>query len=311
MLKYSTIEITNVINKLRDKILTYFTDMQMQYDIYNYINDEDKEYSEEELKRYEDLFISYQNRIIDDFEQLKIRDSKMYKQVITLMYHDYCIIAHDKDNEYYEDEIETFNDIKQKINSFKDLVEYLNNYDEFYCDLAADFIDYTKTDYFNKRKLMLENEDLDDYLKRIYPLHIIDKLYYTLRYTKDNFIGYLDQFGEDGIGSIIETLKNLYHTDKDNYNTIMLELIEIYYKSTLYKLKNVSSNEDLTLLKKIENINIDCLADYIINNLDYLEEIILEFYRYSVQYNENYISDVDKLYETSDLPLKNKIKKRM
>ena len=316
MERYNRIEVLDVVNKIRKPIIDFFKDLQFQYDIHDYIYDngeheEDEDEDEEELRRKEELFQAYNDRVIDLLSKFKTKENKKYKQIICLLFHDYCLdMASNKDNKEYLDEIEIFEEVKNLIQDYSNLEEHLETQPEFYNDMLASFIDYNNNTYFDKRKILIESKELDIYLTKMYPLHLIDKLFYTIPYTKDSLANCFYADAGAGYGVVIETLRSLYHADFNNYNNLMSELIEIYYKNMLYKIKNGIPHDDLNLFKRIENNEIDNTIKVVSNNIDFLEIIISEFYRDTMKYSDDYKNKVEQLYNNSDLDIKLKIKKK-
>ncbi len=329
MKEVKKVEVNDILSKFREKIQGHYTDLKVQYDLvelddYDIKKEEiDKEFVdecdnsddedenlEEELDRQEQLQIAFDEKVTEELKELKKKNFKLYEKIITLLYHDYVLVVRDEYNIYYKEDQELFEENKSRINSKEDLFNFLDERDDFYSDLISYFCSFAEMPYFKKRELFLKSNSLDKYLTNIFPLHILDKLYHTIEYTKDDLVSYFIESDINAIGTIIELLRGLAEHDENNYHKLMTELIETYYKNYIYKQKQNQSEELAdTIIKKIEEDDIDNFIEEAKDNIDILEALSLEYYNDSMIYKDDYKEKVNNLYDRKVL-IKKKIHKK-
>lgn len=297
-MEFLKVEVLSFYDDLRDEFKELFDRIKKKYKI-----DEDDTISEDDPER-EERYQLYEEEVIKTLENLRNKNFKLYKDLVRLFYHDYCIIVQDEDDELYEVNQEQFLEAKSEIYDLDTLLIYLQENRDFICDLVANFLDFTETDYFSKRKILLETKDLDRYLFKIFPGHIIDKMYYTIPYTIDDLRRYFYEEDMNAVGIIISLLQNLYMVDRDNFDKLMNEMLRIYYKNSSYKKQTgICDLDNKILLSKIEKEDLSKIKADIIHSMDDLENILLELYNDTFVYDKNYKEDVNREYN------KHKIKK--
>ena len=290
------VTVTHFFDDLRDEYEKIFMNLQKKFGLDEFVEPDDDE-KEEEYEQYTDELIKL-------FENLKNTNYKLYVLVVSLLYHDYILESNDKKDSLHNVLEEHMNYVRSNVEDIKTLIEYLGDNDDFYTDLVERFIDFNENTYFEKREIYLKAKDEDSYLLKIFPQHIIDKLYYVITYTEEDLKSYFVEEGMSAVGVIISLLQNLYKVDKDNFNKLIEPLIYKYYKNFRYKKDiNESDQDNDELLSLIENKDIEQIKKEIIGSIDFLEYIILEFYNDSFVYDEERKNKVEKEYS------KHKIKK--
>ena len=172
--------------------------------------------------------------------------------------------------------------------------------------------------YFNKRKLFLDNKDLNDYLKKFFPYHYIEGFCYTCRYTPEDIkilfnknLKYNEEEAKKkSVSEISSTLHSLYYSDPDNYYDLMLPIIKEYYKNMLFKSKYYKvDNTNDELLNKIEKWDLEYLMAEIGENFTFQEILILELYDSIYNYTDTFKSEANSNYINNCKPkIKQKLK---
>jgi len=290
------VTVTHFYDDLRDELEEVFCKLQEKYELDKYVDITDSDNEED----YED----YREDLFNCFNELKHHNHSYYQLVISILYHDYVLAIHDKNDPMRDVLDEEYQIVKEKVSDMKSLEEYLEDNEEFYSEIVEGFLDFCQCDYFEKRERFLETKSLDKYLKGIFSPHFLDKFYYVISYTEEDLMSYLAEDGIDAIGAIISVLQNLYQVDKDNFDRLIKPLIYKYYKNFIYKKELKESDKDNDrLLELIEKEDIDSLKMKIVGTIDYLEYILLEFYNDSFIYDVDYKEKVDSTYQ------KHKVKK--
>ena len=291
------VTVTHFFDDLRDEYENIFMKLQKKYGL-----DEEVEYDDDDPEKEEE-YQQYSEELAIMFQNLKKSNYKLYVFVLTLLYHDYILGVSNKKDPLYDVLEEHMNHVRSNVDDIESLLEYLEDNTDFYTDLVEEFIEFNENTYFEKRKIYLNSKD-DSYLFKIFPNHIIDKLYYVISYTEEDLMSYFIEEGMSAVGVIISLLQNLYKVDENNFNKLIEPLIYKYYKNFRYKKDiNESDKDNDELLTLIENKDIEEIKKEIIGSIDFLEYIILEFYNDSFVYDEERKSKVEKEYS------KHKIKK--
>ena len=290
------VTVTHFYDDLRDELENLFFKIQEKYGLDEYVDITDSD-NEEDYEKYEEDLSHY-------FYNLKQRNHSHYQLVISILYHDYVLAIQDKNDPMRDILDEEYQTAKEKVYDVESLEEYLEENGQFYSDIVQGFLDFHQCDYFEKRERFLRTKSLDKYLNGVFPPHLLDKLYYIISYTEEDLMSYFVEDGISAIGTIISVLQNLYHVDKNNFDKLIEPLIYKYYKNFNYKKELKKSDEDNDrLLELIEKEDIDSLKKKIVETIDYLEYILLEFYNDSFVYDEEYKKKVDNTYQ------KHKVKK--
>ena len=333
MKEIKKVTVYSILDDFRDMLQQHYKKLSIQYDLlddnttpikkevvddYGNIEEIDEDIEEdveevddeEEDERKQELQIAYDERVEEELKKLKSKNFKLYKNIVTLYYHDYVLLMESRFNDLDCDEIEIYEERKKMIDSRESLLNYIESEDGFLSDLVSYFSDFTDLVFFEKREVFKKTNHIDKYLINISALHILDKLYYTIEYTTDDILSYFAEFDMDAIGVILDLLRGLSDHDKENYDKIITVLIDTYYKNYLYKQKSGTSDiEADKILKRIENENIDSFKESIGNDIDILESLALEFYNDNLVYNSDYKNKVQNEYETKKQLIKKKINK--
>lgn len=290
------VTVTHFFDDLRDELERVLLKIQEKYGLDEYVDTSDNG-KEEEYEKYEEDLFCY-------FDSLKQNNYKHYQLIISILYHDYVLSIQDKNDPMRDILDEEYQRAREKVNDVESLEEYLDDNEQFYSDMVEGFLEFHQCDYFEKRERFLETKELDKYLTKVFPLHILDKLYYVITLTEEDLMSYFVEDGMSAIGIIISALQNLYHFDKNNFDKLIKPLIYKYYKNFNYKRELNESDEDNDqLLELIEKEDVKIIKEKIINSIDYLEYILLEFYNDSFVYDDEYKKKVNDTYQ------KHKVKK--
>ena len=319
------LKVINVIDKYRNKRARYFAIVEDDYldkksqieSQYSYnVSDNEMETLIVDKNKINEFYNNYIKLLTNIFNNIKHNDEKEYDFLISLMYHDYTMMLEynsdvfDKEDEAKIEELEFDDDIKN-INNLDELKEQLEKNNKFYLVLINYLIQFNNLDYYDVRKLYYKNEKNDKYLNEMFPLHIVDKLYFTKTITSNQLI---DEFqnGEDiATNEIILKLRSLQKYDKKNYEMLVSEMLENFYRNTSYK-RSMGMCEDVNynLLTLLENGNITFLKNNVTGELNSLKCLIQELYNDKIIYDEDFKEKANRYYSINGQKVKEKILKK-
>ena len=314
------LKFTDKIDKFREKYAQFFSAVEDDYldkrsaieDIctYTYENDgvETSYVDKEQLIELNDECI---NELTDVFDTISEKNKKEYDFLLRLMYHDY-VMMFEYDGDLTPEEKEEINKIEldddDLIADLDALKEYLKNNPNFYTVLIDYFIKFSNLNYYEARKLYYDNENRDRYLFNFFNCHLIDKLYFTKTITSDELI---DEFNNGEMvaqAEIITKLQDLQEYDTNNYEKLLSELLENFYKNTSYK-RSVGMCEDVNynLLTLLETGDIKLLKNNITEEFNSLKCLIQELYNDKILYDEKFKEKANKYYSINGQKVKEKI----
>lgn len=289
--------------------------MESEYG-YNVV-DEDKEIFCVDEEKMEEFEKGYTKTIISIFDRIKTEDKNNYKFLITLMYHDYIMLLEYYSDEFTEEEIEQiedleFNDDIKLINSFEDLDNYLEGNPNFYLVLINYIIQFYDLNYYDTRNLYYKNDKNDKYLSKIFPCHIIDKLYFTRMITSNELIEEFKNSEAVAKTEIIRKLQALQEYDINNYEVLVSEMLENFYKNASYK-RSIGMCEEVNfnLLTLLETGNINLLKENITGELNSLKCLIQELYNDKKIYDEEFKEKANNYYFENGQKVKEKILRKI
>lgn len=318
------VELVEVITKIddyRSKYAQFFSVVEDAYFdkkseieemcTYSY-EDDDVETSfvdEEKLMEYNDVAVKV---LTDVFDTIKEKDAKEYDFLLRLMYHDYIMMLEyegDLTPEEKEklDEIE-FDDDSEIIGSLDELKLEIEKDAKYYLILIGYFIRFNDLDFYEIRKLFYDNEKKDKYLTKIFPCHIIDKLYFTRTITSNELINEFEHGESFAQTEIIRKLQTLQFYDKKNYDMLVCEVLENFYKNASYKRsEGMCEDVNYNLLTLMETGNIDLLKENITGEFNSLKCLIQELYNDKKIYDEEFKEKANSYYLEHGKKVKEKI----
>ncbi len=315
-------KVTNAVDKYRAKYSEFFSVIQDNYldeknvveSEYGYnIVDDDTETFYVDQEKMAEFEKGYTKKIVNIFDKIKEENYNNYKFLITLMYHDYIMLLEYYSDEFTEEEIEQIEDIEfdddiKLINSFEDLDSYLEGNPDFYLVLMNYIIQFYDLNYYDIRDLYYKNDKNDKYLSKIFPCHIIDKLYFTKIITTNELIEEFKHSEPVAKSEIIKKLQTLQEYDINNYEMLVSEMLENFYKNVSYK-RSIGMCEEVNynLLTLLETGNIDILKGDITCELNSLKCLIQELYNDKKVYDEEFKEKANKYYLENGQKVKEKI----
>lgn len=326
------VEILSFLDDRRDVYYELFSKIRMNYNFENFYDDFTPEkygvkeneiiklmYNEDFLNDISnqliDTQVEYENNIKTLMNDLKNKNKNEYELLITMMYHDQCILLNTCDVLFKDVNLEVLKELMDKIKTKEDLFKIVEEDESILHDMIVFFIDFYEYDYFDKRKKILESKNLNSYFKKIYDYNLIDVLYYTKKYNiadlvlmcKDiDFInGY--RFNCDVIDELSGKMSDLYYSDVDNAFELMTSLINKNYKYLLYDVDHKNSDDLKNKLYDIINeFDLENICSKIYNNDLYLNQIIKYFYYDYFLYDSYFKEDVDKYFVSKNTDKFNK-----
>lgn len=308
------VEVINCLDDYRNIFDNIFSDIRDKFGLL--------EESHEDISVNEDQFISnqqnYENYINRLFNQIKNIDKNFYTFLITMLYHDQCIMLNTADDDYRNDNLELLNELKDKVKTSDDLINLIENDYTYLMDMIVFFLDFCKLNYYEKRKKILSCNDINNYLQKIYKFNIIDTLYYTKKiYLEDlvkmyNDSSFLNFFGKNinPMNFCVRNIQNLFYSDIENSYELVVSLLNKSYKYLLYEyeIKRINNNITFNLNNLVKNKDLEMISYEVINNDDYLSLILKYFYEEEFKYDDKYKEQVELFYNLKD---NEKIKRKL
>lgn len=315
------IDVVTKIDEYRNKYAQFFSIVQDEYfdkkseieDMctYSYESNgiETTYIDKESLIELNDIAVK---TLTDVFDKIANDNKNEYNFLLKLMYHDYVMMLK-YDGNLTTEEKEKINEIKYSDDeeieiSINQLKEKIDNDPKFYAILVNYFIQFSDLDYYEVRKLFYDNEKRDKYLVKFFPCHLIDKLYFTRIITSNELIDEFRKGETVAQTEIIRKLQTLQFYDRKNYDMLVSEMLENFYKNISYK-RSIGIIEDANynLLKLLETGNITLLKDNVTEEFNSLKCLIQELYNDKKIYDEEFKSKANSYYLTNGQKVKEKI----
>lgn len=318
-------KVTDKIDLYRAKYSEFFSVVQDDYldkkskmeEEYGYnLVGEDTETFCVDKDKMEEFEQGYTKTIVNIFDNIKEKDKNNYKFLVSLMYHDYMMLLEYYGDQFEEDEIEEIEELEfeedvKLINSFDDLENYLEGNPQFYLVLFNYLIQFSDLNYYDVRNLYYKNSYNDEYLSKMFPCHIIDKLYFTRTITPNDLVDEFEKGETIAMREIVEKLRALKRFDNNNYEMLMNEMLENFYKNVTYKRsKGIHQNANVNLITIIEQGDIDFLKKNIVDEYYSMRCIALELYNNSKIYDSEYKKEAEEYYQKNCQDIKRKILKK-
>lgn len=311
-------KIYNILIKIRHKYYNINIPLnESHFNIFDIINNPTT-VIEKQLTFLENKEQKYETATIQFFSLLKNKNHKQYRLLLSIMYHDFCLDVTSHKSHFLDDEREIFYDIKSQATTIDKLENVVEKNPTLIFDFNVHFLHYFNLFYFDKRKSMIDNHDLDKYLQTIFPLHYLDKFYYTFPYTISSLTNIFKGFEKFSapiaqhysIDKTIGILGALYYSDPDNYYSLMIPLLQKYYSYTLYKShENKMDNSNNELMEKIKNSDLEVLLTEIVEQPEFLKNVILELYNDTYLYTDKFKKNAEDNYQiNTEQSVKQKLK---
>lgn len=268
-------------------------DDEKDKDVYDDDYDEelDEELDEEQL-------VERTNKIMLYFDHLKYCSYDMYKQVISMLFVDYYVMAYYYIKQCDEDyDLSLFDDFK----SVDDIIYFIDENPEFLVTIMSESLEFCLADHEEKRDIIINCKKKETYLMKINPLFILDKIEYCRKQTKEDIIikqreyykeysatdiikdktnAELEQMSEDNtdlsIWDAAYYLRNIYHIDKRNYRSLILDIAKDTYKYLLYK-KTYEQEKDSYLINLFEQMSLSNFIRETLEDKTKLDDLLSSF----------------------------------
>lgn len=309
---YEYIKIIDTVENFREKYYFLFKLIMDKYEV-------DFDSEDEEVEELTEKLENYELGIYRLLKQLNLKYHKQYELLVTMMYHDECLILNDKDSEYKKDNIELLKELKGKIKTKQDLFKLVDNDFTYVHDLITFFCDFCELEYFDKRKLIIDSKTLNPYLQKIYNLNFIDVLYYTKKFNvADLIVMYKDLKHLQRIGikynllnEVTAKVQDLNATDLDNAYELANSLINISYKYLLYDAGHNNMNgQKEKIFELINDKKQELVFDFILNDQKLLKQVLAYVYGDLFTYDyffKELVADYYNLKDNSEFIKKFKI----
>ena len=318
-------KVTSKIDNYRARYADFFSVVQDDYldkksimeEKYGYnIVDEDKETFCVDQEKMDEFEKGYTKTIVNIFDNIKEQDKNNYQFLLSLMYHDYMMLLEYYSDQFLDEEIEELENVEfeediKLINDFEELESYLEGTPEFYQVLINYLIQFEDLNYYDVRSLYYKNSSNDKYLSKMFPCHIIDKLYFTKTITSSDLIQEFDRGEAVAMQEIVDKLRSLRKYDESNYETLLNEMLENFYKNVVYKRsKGIYQDTNMNLITVMEQGDIKNLKDSILEEYYSMRCIVLEMYNNSKIYDSEYKREAEEYYRKNCQDIKQKILKK-
>ena len=234
--------------------------------------------------------VEYNSVINSIYEKLKDK-SDFSKYIVGLMLSTSYICLREEakfrpNNKEYKEKIKLY----EKINNVDDYIDKMNMNDLL---ILLDYnYNFVLLDYDTRREYINNSYDKKSYLTKIFPCHILDIVHYNI-FTVDEIFDQYDIFIEltdtkkDALDNTImytaEKLIELHEENFENYELVMLNIIENYYLYNKYLILN-NQKTDERVIETINDIEDDLysLIGFCGNSSYFLEPIIECYIKYLI-----------------------------
>lgn len=184
-------------------------------------------------------------------------------------------------NKEYKEKIKLY----EKIDNVEDYIDKMTINDLL---ILLDYnYNFVLLDYDTRREYINNSYDKKSYLTKIFPCHILDIVHYNI-FTVDEIFDQYDIFSEltntkkDALDNTImytaEKLIELHEENFENYELVMLNIIENYYLYNKYLILN-NQKIDERVIETVNDIEDDLYSLIVFcGNSSYLLEPIIECY---------------------------------
>lgn len=241
------------------------------------------------------------------YKELK-KDGSLYESVLRVLYSSSYVYNYVAFDMYPDDEeLQDYMDFLNSIESHTDIISKIDF--NMFKNMCSDTVDfqlmepYLKKEYMS-RSLFQEKKisSVDTYftadalsiLKKYNISCVMDYYKEVLENSKDK-----DEAFDDTVNYITDLLIGLEEDDYDNYNELLRQIIDDYYKYVKYYSKLKRNEEQSDLLSLIEN-DINRLISYCISNKDIIGELLRGFISYKL------LSSTDRMEIEKTINNKNK-----
>lgn len=250
--------------------------------------------------------IKYDNTISNFYKKLK--DKSKFSKYITglLLSNTYICLSEESkfrpNNNEYKEKLKLY----EKINNIDNYIDKMNINDLL---IMLDYnYNFALLDYDTKREYINDSYDKKNYLTNIFPCYILDIVHYNI-FTVDEIFEQYNIFSEiydnkkDILNNTImytaEKLIELHEENFENYELIMLNIIEKYYLYNKYLILN-NQKVSKRVLENIRDIEDDLysLIGFCGNSSYFLEPIIKSYIEY--EKNEENKRKVNKYFDIEE-----------
>lgn len=232
----------------------------------------------------------YNSVISSMYEKLKDK-SDFSKYIVGLMLSTSYICLREEakfrpNNKEYKEKIKLY----EKIDNIDDYIDKMNMNDLL---ILLDYnYNFVLLDYDTRREYINNSYDKKSYLTKIFPCHILDIVHYNI-FTVDEIFDQYDIFSEltdtkkDALDNTImytaEKLIELHEENFENYELVMLNIIENYYLYNKYLILN-NQKIDEKVIETVNDIEDDLysLIGFCGNSSNLLEPIIECYIKYQI-----------------------------
>lgn len=232
----------------------------------------------------------YNSVISSMYEKLKDK-SDFSKYIVGLMLSASYICLREEakfrpNNKEYKEKIKLY----EKIDNIDDYIDKMNMNDLL---ILLDYnYNFVLLDYDTRREYINNSYDKKSYLTKIFPCHILDIVHYNI-FTVDEIFDQYDIFSEltdtkkDALDNTImytaEKLIELHEENFENYELVMLNIIENYYLYNKYLILN-NQKIDEKVIETVNDIEDDLysLIGFCGNSSNLLEPIIECYIKYQI-----------------------------
>lgn len=244
----------------------------------------------------------------------KLIDRLFYLTSVTCMYADaYKILADSYRKNTFSRDDAWFFYFLQGQKSIPDFLEETDNPNILY-DLIRYSSNYNDMNELGKRSIF-KKLSLDEHkqITRMNNVHKLDNKIYGDYVPTSRYVRFFEEeeiqnnaiLNVDQIENIENFLKELYKTDKKNFNDNFFDMLKVYYKWTKYMTYNDPKveqiNEKLKMISLIEKNSLESLGKVAVESKDFLYNLIDEYIYHSLIPTEEIKRGKEKIIVTEEM----------
>lgn len=243
---------------------------------------------------------------IDEFFCEVMNNKKDNKMDISVIYLTSFMINYLTYSRFEEDDEVKMN--MARLLDFSSLDDFINKLDkETLKMMIEDVIYFNNSCYFIKKKYVLKSLEKSKKIIKLAPTYFMDVLSYNKSFTGKDIINEYDRSYkecldhnvalEDAICYAVDNILDLYDNNIDNYKSIMIDIINIYYMYNRYLLLSDSKMDENAsyIMELLENDTAGAIL-YASSDSKFLEPVIRDYLSYELLDNKkkneiiNYLS---------------------
>lgn len=226
-------------------------------------------------------------KIIDKLLGIRTYNKDLFEYLIKVGYIDtYRHLEILKESHDFIDDEDFLYKTISSINNFNELLCIVEEDSSILIDFILNSIINYNSNYLENRCSIMSTQHINNKLGNVTKISIIDEMFYCSQIDTNKLYNIYKEkidknnYGKNIIGDIIIYL---YNNDRENYESLVFELIKIYYKTVKYKCYvEKSLDYRKTYLDIIDTSENSELKEFVYDNPNFFDKIINMFLEYKL-----------------------------